>query len=96
MTRKENQRLKENYERIYNENCILRENHSITDISLLDENQRLKEVLNEIKKYIEDNTYKTEWGDELQDNESLNINDYLTDEEFVVGILEILKGEIRI
>ena len=34
--------LKENYERIYNENCKLREEHNITDISLLDENQELK------------------------------------------------------
>lgn len=35
--------LKENYERIYNENCKLREEHNITDISLLDENQELKQ-----------------------------------------------------
>lgn len=29
--------LQQNYERIYNENCKLREEHNITDISLLDE-----------------------------------------------------------
>ena len=38
----ENKQLKENYERIYNENCILREKHNISDIDLLDENYRLK------------------------------------------------------
>ena len=38
----ENQQLKENYDRIYNENCKLREEHNITDISLLDENHQLK------------------------------------------------------
>ena len=43
----ENKQLKENYERIYNENCKLREEHNITDISLLDENQQLKKQLEE-------------------------------------------------
>lgn len=38
--------LQENYERIYNENCKLRKEHNITDISLLDENNRLKGSLN--------------------------------------------------
>ena len=42
----ENEKLKENYERIYNENCILREKHKINDIDLLDENYKLKEVIN--------------------------------------------------
>lgn len=46
---KENKQLKENYERIYNENCKLRENHNINDISLLDENNKLKEELNKYK-----------------------------------------------
>lgn len=43
----ENKQLKENYDRIYNENCKLREEHNITDISLLDENQELKKQLEE-------------------------------------------------
>ena len=45
--------LQENYDRIYNENCKLREKHNITDISLLDENNRLqeekKDILNKLK-----------------------------------------------
>lgn len=52
----ENQQLKENYDRIYNENCKLREEHNITDISLLDENQQLKkqkdDAAENIKKQI--------------------------------------------
>ena len=42
---KENKQLKENYERIYNENCILREKHNINDICLLEENYKLKQVI---------------------------------------------------
>lgn len=45
----ENKQLKENYERIYNENCKLREEHNITDISLLDENYKLKDNWNKLK-----------------------------------------------
>lgn len=41
----ENKILKENYERIYNENCILREKHNINDIGLLDENYKLKQII---------------------------------------------------
>ena len=37
--------LKRNYERIYNENCILREKHNINDICLLEENYKLKQVI---------------------------------------------------
>ena len=43
---------KENYERIYNENCILREEHDINDIDLLDENTKLKEIINKINLII--------------------------------------------
>lgn len=53
--------------------------------------KRQKEVIDNINQYIKDNSYKIEWGDELQDNESLNINDDLTDEEFIMGLLDILK-----
>jgi len=45
----ENEKLKDNYERIYNENCILRENHNINDISLLDENEKLKSIIKEVR-----------------------------------------------
>lgn len=44
----ENQQLKENYDRIYNENCKLRGEHNITDISLLDENQQLKKQKDDV------------------------------------------------
>ena len=48
----ENKQLKENYERIYNENCKLREEHNITDISLLDENYKIKDNWNKLKEYL--------------------------------------------
>lgn len=48
----ENQQLKENYDRIYNENCKLREEHNITDISLLDENQQLKKQKDDVVELI--------------------------------------------
>lgn len=53
--------------------------------------KKQKEVIDNINQYIKDNSYKIEWGDELQDNESLSINDDLTDEEFIMGLLDILK-----
>ncbi len=52
----ENQELKENYERIYNENCILREEHNINDIDLLDKNQELKQQLHEASLTIQEMT----------------------------------------
>lgn len=48
----EHQKLKENYDRIYNENCILREKHNINDIGLLDENYRLKQAIDKTIEYI--------------------------------------------
>lgn len=48
----ENKQLKENYDRVYNENCKLREEHNITDISLLDENYKLKDNWNKLKEYL--------------------------------------------
>lgn len=56
----ENQKLKENYERIYNENCILREKHNINDIVLLDENYKLKQVIDKAIKYIKERFYFNE------------------------------------
>ena len=51
---RENKQLKENYERIYNENCILREKHNINDIGLLDENYKLKQIINKAIEYMQD------------------------------------------
>lgn len=51
----ENEKLKENYDRIYNENCKLRDNHNITDISLLDKNERLENNWNKLKNWLEEN-----------------------------------------
>lgn len=42
----EHRKLQENYDRIYAENCKLREEHNINDVSLLDENYWLKKVIN--------------------------------------------------
>lgn len=52
LLKKENKQLKENYERIYNENCKLREEHNITDISLLDENYKIKDNWNKLRDYV--------------------------------------------
>ena len=48
---------------------------------------------NRVLKYIKDNSHKTEWGDLEQDNESIDINDDITDTEFIENILNILRGE---
>lgn len=56
----ENKKLKSNYERIYNENCKLREKHNINDISLLDENESLKNQQKEFVKYLEDELIEIE------------------------------------
>ena len=53
----ENQKLKENYERIYNEECILREKHNINDIDLLDENYKLKQIIDKAIEFSNKN-----WG----------------------------------
>ena len=46
-------RLDKEYERIYNENCKLRENHNINDITLLDENERLNRIIDNIFKFMQ-------------------------------------------
>lgn len=48
-------RLNKEYERIYNENCKLREEHNITDIKLLDENNRLNNIIDELEKWLRKN-----------------------------------------
>ena len=53
-------RLNKEYERIYNENCKLREEHNITDIKLLDENNRLKSIIEAQKKELEE--WKKKYG----------------------------------
>ena len=53
----EHQKLKENYERIYNENCILREKHNISDIDLLDENYKLKKIIDKAIEYNKKNIH---------------------------------------
>ena len=62
----ENAELQQNYDKIYNENCKLREQHNITDVSLLDENYKLKELCNKYEE--EHNTTFQEWQ---QQNERL-------------------------
>ena len=52
-TKLEIDRLNKEYERIYNENCKLRENHNINDITLLDENERLNRIIDNIFKFMQ-------------------------------------------
>lgn len=51
----EHRKLQENYDRIYAENCKLREEHNINDISLLDENYRLKKGIDKAMNILKDN-----------------------------------------
>lgn len=55
--RQENKQLKENYERIYN----------VTDISLLDENYKLKDNWNKLKKYINEANEDLYWTNNYDD-----------------------------
>lgn len=64
---KENEQLKANYERLYNENCKLIEEHNITDINLLDENYELQQ------KYLNAVVgYKTTMAEKEQLNSLVN------------------------
>lgn len=80
-------RLQENYERIYNENCILKEKHNITDISLLDENYNLKKIIIELEKHLESKYY--EWKD--SDNEIIKESAY--EDLRILDYLKELKGD---
>lgn len=82
----ENKQLKENYGRIYNENCKLREEHNITDISLLDENYKLKDNWNKLKEYIDIKLYNMEYLQKL-------CGCRLDDEIHI--ILDIIKKEMK-
>ena len=81
----ENKQLEENYDRIYNENCILRKKHNINDIGLLDENYKLQKVIDKSIEYIESN-----------DIEVLKYHDIPSEttsyEIVTIDLLKILKG----
>lgn len=69
-TKLERDRLNKEYERIYNENCKLREEHNITDIKLLDENNRLKNIIDELEKWLKkehENGYEVYYLMAIQD-----------------------------
>lgn len=59
--------LRDNYERIYNENCKLREEHNITDVGLLDENYKLESNWNKLKEYISKNIIYDDVGMKILD-----------------------------
>lgn len=61
--------LQQNYERIYNENCKLREEHNITDISLLDENYNLQQEINKLT--AESTEWESKCYDLQEENEEL-------------------------
>ena len=83
----ENKRIKENYDRIYNENCKLREEHNINDISLLDENYRLKKGIDKAIEYIEWNKDKAKF-----DNNTKEYDNYtFLNEENINDLLDILN-----
>ena len=50
-------------------------------------------IIKEVREYIKNNSYKTEWGDLEQDNEDININEDLSEKEFIEGLIEILDKE---
>ena len=68
-------RLNKEYERIYNENCKLREEHNITDIKLLDENNRLKNIIDELEKWIEDNLGNCRTNQNYTSNQIYNLKE---------------------
>ena len=68
----ENKKLSENYDRIYNENCKLREEHNITDISLLDENYKIKDNWNKLKEYLNYKSVRAVGEDEYVYDEIYN------------------------
>lgn len=78
------------------ENKQLKLDNQKLDICLTEYTSLYREELdknNRVLKYIKDNSHKTEWGDLEQDNESIDINDDITDTEFIENILNILRGE---
>ena len=61
--------------------------------NLQDQLQQKENIIKEVREYINNNTYKTEWGDFEEDNEDININDDLSEKNFIESILEILDKE---
>lgn len=83
----EHRKLQENYDRIYAENCKLREEHNINDISLLDENYRLKKGIDEAIEYVEWNKDKAKF-----DNNTKEYDNYtFLNEENINDLLDILN-----
>ena len=79
-------KLKAEYERIYNENCKLREQHNINDISLLDENNRLNNIIDELEKVIQENKFWI-YNDVLETRENFEVIDV----EYILDKLKSLK-----
>ena len=77
-------RLNKEYERIYNENCKLRENHNINDITLLDENERLNNIIKELSKDVD------MWNKKY--NEQFDIINEL--EKYIIGETELNNGAL--
>lgn len=87
----EHRKLQENYDRIYNENCKLREEHNINDISLLDENYRLKKGIDKAIEYIEWNKDKAKF-----DNNTKEYDNYtFLNEENINDLLDILNEVLK-
>ena len=81
-----NKQLEENYDRIYNENCILREKHNINDIGLLDENYKLQKVIDKAIDYIGSNDIEVlKYHDTPSETTSYEI--------VTIDLLKILKGD---
>ena len=76
-----------------NVSFIVREDTKPTYEELEAQLQQKENIIKEVREYIENNTYKIEWGDLEQDNEDINISEDLTDREFIENLLEILDKE---
>lgn len=96
----ENNQLKENYERTYNENRALRQKQYITDTDLIYENYILSRAINKAIEYIESNSlYEEEYDYDYEENSYLSGIDDETAKKDLLKILreedllKILKGE---
>ena len=96
----ENNQLKENYERTYNENRALRQKQYITDTDLIYENYILSRAINKAIEYIESNSLcEEEYDYDYEENSYLSGIDDETAKKDLLKILreedllKILKGE---
>lgn len=87
----ENEKLKKNYNRIYNENCKLRKRHNITDISLLDENQKLNKIIDDLENWLKE-TKKFNFGFEIK-SEYAYVHEFVY--KNVLSKLTQLKNEVE-